>query len=239
MNNLSFSQDLATSLYCSKENYPVDLDDAWQWLGYNQKSDCLSKLKANFEEGGDFSAKSLKSPTGGRPRVSIMLTIDCFKSMGMMAGTSQGKAIRKYFLECEKVAKNTPAPRQNNLNAYIERVRQMHSATHNIPDGYWCILHESAELLIWIESVMGYPVDKDDIVDISIGQAWAKERSNQPWAKQRVKCQYKYPDGRLVSPWVYSFDELPQFKVFLGKIYKPKILPRYLESKYGKLAKTK
>ena len=28
------------------------------------------------------------------------------KSMGMMAGTEQGKQIRKYFLECEKVAKN-------------------------------------------------------------------------------------------------------------------------------------
>ena len=103
---LPFSQDIALSLYNSADSHPIDLDDAWQWLGYNQKSDCLSKLKSNFESGLDFSAKRLKSATGGRPSICIMLSVDCFKSMGMMTGTSQGKAIRKYFLECEKIAKS-------------------------------------------------------------------------------------------------------------------------------------
>jgi phage antirepressor YoqD-like protein len=109
MTSLTFSQDVALSLYNSANSHPIDLDDAWHWLGYNQKSDCLSKLKNNFESGLDFSAKRLKSATGGRPSVCIMLTIDCFKSLGMMAGTSQGKEIRKYFLECEKIAKAKPS----------------------------------------------------------------------------------------------------------------------------------
>ena len=43
---------------------------------------------------------------GGSVRFeSISLTLDCFNSLGMMAGTGQGKEVRRYFLECERVAK--------------------------------------------------------------------------------------------------------------------------------------
>lgn len=109
MTNLSFSQDIALSLYNSADSHPIDFDDAWQWLGYSTKQKALQSLKSNFEEGEDFLTKRLKSSTGGRPSDLIVLTVDCFKSMGMMAGTSQGKAIRKYFLECEKIAKAKPS----------------------------------------------------------------------------------------------------------------------------------
>ena len=34
MTNLSFNQELAIALYESSDDFPVDLDDAWQWLGY-------------------------------------------------------------------------------------------------------------------------------------------------------------------------------------------------------------
>ena len=110
MNNLSFSQELATSFYSSKDSHPVDLDDAWQWLGYSTKQKALQTLRSNFEESEDFLTKRVKSSTGGRPSELILLTVDCFKSLGMMAGTSQGKSIRKYFLECEKVAKTKRSP---------------------------------------------------------------------------------------------------------------------------------
>lgn len=109
---IAFTREMAQSILECDREFPVDLDDAWQWLGYNQKSDCLSKLKRNFEEGEDFSVESLKNSTGGRPRICIMLTVDCLKSLGMMAGTSQGKQIRKYFLQCEKVAKATSLPKR-------------------------------------------------------------------------------------------------------------------------------
>jgi len=72
------------------EPYPVDFDDAWQWVGYNQKGDALEMLKRNFQDGEDFSGKRLKS-TGGRPREVYFLTSDCFKEFCMMAGTDKGK----------------------------------------------------------------------------------------------------------------------------------------------------
>ena len=105
INIVPFSQSIAQSLVDSGEQFPVDFDDAWQWLGYTTKHKAKNKLIRNFEEGVDFSTKWLKTSTGGRPSELILLTIDCFKSLGMMAGTEQGKVIRKYFLECERIVK--------------------------------------------------------------------------------------------------------------------------------------
>ncbi|MEH1791142.1 hypothetical protein [Nostoc sp.] len=110
MTQITFNRTLALSLYQSNEPYPIDLDVAWQWLGYAEKRNCLDTLKSSFEQSVDFSSLNAKTSTGGRPRNCIMLTIDCFKSLGMMAGTEQGKAIRKYFLECERIAKAAAKP---------------------------------------------------------------------------------------------------------------------------------
>ena len=111
MSNLSFSQELALTIYQSQEEFPVDLDDAWVWLGYYTKQKAEKKLKSNFEEGLDFLPFWVKTSIGGRPSQLIMLSVDCFKSLGMMAGTEQGKVIRKYFLECERIVK-TPNAQQ-------------------------------------------------------------------------------------------------------------------------------
>jgi len=123
---IDFSKDLALSLLESEEEYPVDFDDAWQWLGYATKQKAQKKLEQNFEKGSDYLTKGLKSSTGGRPSELIILTVDCFKSLGMTAGTEQGKQIRKYFLQCEKIAKQKSEP----LDAIAEMEMIARTATH-------------------------------------------------------------------------------------------------------------
>jgi phage anti-repressor protein len=102
---IAFTREMAQSILECDREFPIDLDEAWQWLGYSTKQKALQFLKNNFEEGEDFLTQRLKTSTGGRPSDSIVLTIECLKSFGMMTGTSQGKQIRKYFLQCERVAK--------------------------------------------------------------------------------------------------------------------------------------
>lgn len=124
MNNFSsitpyentFSQDLAIALVNSDDEFPVNFDDAWLWLGFATKASAKRKL-TNFLDGVDFSTTWLKSPSG-RPSERIALTVDCFKSLGMMAGTSQGREIRKYFLECERTVKKV-------VPAQSERIREL------------------------------------------------------------------------------------------------------------------
>lgn len=111
MSNLTFDGAMQLFEAQTSDPFPVDFDRAWQWLGYSRKDHAKTALlSSGFVEGFDFSRISGES-TGGRPSEDIRLTIDCFKQWGMMAGTEQGKQIRRYFLECERIAKlKTSAP---------------------------------------------------------------------------------------------------------------------------------
>lgn len=104
-NAIEFNQELAVSLYQSTEKFPVDLDQAWRWVGYKEKRNALDTLKSMFEEEIDYVCLGTKSIPGGRSSHSYKLTVDCFKQLGMASKTEKGKEIRKYFLECEKIAK--------------------------------------------------------------------------------------------------------------------------------------
>jgi phage anti-repressor protein len=91
----------------STERYPVDFDQAWQWIGYTRKDNALHVLKENFEKNTDYhllnNKEMVKRPQGGGPQpILYFLTIDCFKAFCMMAGTEKGKEVRKYYLQIEK-----------------------------------------------------------------------------------------------------------------------------------------
>ncbi|NEZ61978.1 hypothetical protein D0962_04180 [Leptolyngbyaceae cyanobacterium CCMR0082] len=119
---MNFSQNLAMVMVQSTEPFPVDFDNAWKWIGYFQKSDAKKALlNSGFIEGIDFQVlRSVpQNSKGGRPAKKLYLTVDCFKSFGMMAGTEKGKQIRQYFLECEKRVKEI-IPAQN---AELEKLR--------------------------------------------------------------------------------------------------------------------
>jgi len=111
--SIEFSQELAVSLYQSTEEFPVDLEDATTWLNYYDKSTAKRAfLNAKFIEGVDYSISAEPTTTGisGNSKQKIRMTIDAFKLWSMMAGTEQGKKVRLYFLECEKLAKRVVEP---------------------------------------------------------------------------------------------------------------------------------
>ncbi len=111
MTQPNFTENTALLLLDSPEPFPVDFDRAWKWLGFSRKDNAnLSLLDCGFTEGIDFLInQELGSLAVPRPKEKIQLTIDCFKTWGMMANTEQGKQVRKYFLQCEKVAKQKAA----------------------------------------------------------------------------------------------------------------------------------
>lgn len=241
MTSLSFNQELAIALYQSSEEFPVDLDLAWQWLGYSKKQNAKDKLIRNFEDGVDFRNTQMREtkPCGSFSHYyhKIELTVDCFKSLGMMSGTGQGRIIRKYFLECERIAKASLTQKPQPLGAYTQRVESMFDDANKIPSGYWCVLHESANLLVWVESKLKLPVDKADLLDGSIGIQWSSHRKGKIWAGDRLKFDYRFPDGRWCHPWCYQMRELEHFRYFVEDAYKPVLMPKYLGTKYPALAK--
>jgi anti-repressor protein len=123
---MEFSHKLALSLLESSDPYPIDFDDAWKWIGYSSKQKARNKLFHNFEPKIDYTVllnqMGKQNGRGGHNREQIRLTIDCFKSLAMMAGTSKGKEVRQYFLKCERIAKQAVEviPAQNQE---IERLK--------------------------------------------------------------------------------------------------------------------
>lgn len=69
---LTFSQDLAIALVNSDDRFPVDFDEAWQWLGYSTKQAAKKKLTRNFEEGLDYSTKWMSVPHGNGSTASLL-----------------------------------------------------------------------------------------------------------------------------------------------------------------------
>lgn len=115
--------------------FPIDFDAAWQWIGYAKKEKAKAKLERNFDEESDYvKPDDLASPNGeaswgGQNRELIFLTIDCFKSFAMMAGTSRGRQVRKYFIECEKelrrIANNQVQGDLSSLHAALLEAREV------------------------------------------------------------------------------------------------------------------
>ncbi|MBL1176814.1 hypothetical protein [Pantanalinema sp. GBBB05] len=103
---MELSQSLVRSLIESDEQFSVDFDNAWQWIGYSSKQAAKKKLVRNFEPGSDYLSKWMSVPHSNGSTASrvekIYLTVDCFKSLAMMAGTEKGREVRRYFLDCEQ-----------------------------------------------------------------------------------------------------------------------------------------
>lgn len=103
---LELTRETAVDILESGDEFVVDFDKAWQWLGYSTKGNAKRQfMNSDFEECSDYRLITLEKPVpqGGYTRIEeISLTIDCFKSWAMMAGTAQGKEVRKYFIQVEK-----------------------------------------------------------------------------------------------------------------------------------------
>lgn len=71
--------------------------------------------KYGFIENQDFEVFQdfMNNPSGGRPLKEYALTLDMAKELAMVEGNEKGRQARRYFIECEKLAKqlmNTQQP---------------------------------------------------------------------------------------------------------------------------------
>ncbi|WP_414755850.1 hypothetical protein [Anabaena sp. CCY 9910] len=116
-----FTLELAEKLHNS--NQIIDCDWAWSVLGYSRKDSAKRMLTGYFEQNFDYFVQlpdessealphdifhiNVENSKAGRPVEKIYLTIECFKEMGMLSKSEQGRQIRKYFLQCETIAKES------------------------------------------------------------------------------------------------------------------------------------
>ncbi len=157
---MNLSEELVLALLRSNKEFPVDFDDAWQWLEFSRKDSAKRSFEsAGFLDGIDFQVfhRNVENPQGGRPEQIICLTIDCFKTWAMMVNTDKGKQVRRYFLNCEAELKRRIAEEKAQTKNRI--VKALVTETPNV----WIkrfddqFFEEAYRVTGWKHSETGHP----------------------------------------------------------------------------------
>ena len=96
-----------SSFYCflnynQLNDYVIDLDNVWKWLGFSQKIRAKELLEKYFKVNHDYKTFlpiiKEKNGRGGNNKEKIMLNITTFKSFCLKSGTKKADEIHNYFI---------------------------------------------------------------------------------------------------------------------------------------------
>ena len=130
-----FEQQLfVTSFYCylncdQKNDFVIDLDNVWKWLGFSQKQRARELLEKQFVLDNDYkklsslSSKAKKSH-GGHNKETIMLNVKTFKSLCLKAGTKKADEIHDYYLKMEEIIHNVVQEESDELKLQLDQAKQ-------------------------------------------------------------------------------------------------------------------
>jgi hypothetical protein len=103
-----------SSFYCylkydSKNDFVIDLDNVWKWLGFQQKYHAKYLLEKQFNLNHDYKiiapvpSGAKKSNRGGHNKEIIMINVDTFKRFCLKAGTKKADEVHEYFIKLENI----------------------------------------------------------------------------------------------------------------------------------------
>ncbi len=144
----SEQQMFVSSFYCylnynQKNDFVIDLDDVWKWMGFSQKVKAKSLLEKQFIINVDYKlllyqqgkqsdhTKSLNQPAkqtdhtkGGHNKETIMLTIRTFKLFCLKAGTKKAEQIHEYYIKLEETLQEIIQEESNELKLQLDQKTQ-------------------------------------------------------------------------------------------------------------------
>ena len=112
-----------SSFYCylkydTKNDFVIDLDNVWKWLGFSQKIRGKELLEKYFYINKDYRvllslsgeqcfapevAGAKKDTRGGHNKEIIMLNVETFKKFCLKAGTKKADEVHNYFIKLENI----------------------------------------------------------------------------------------------------------------------------------------
>jgi len=119
-----------TSFYCylnyhPRNDYVIDLDNIWKWLGFQQKYHAKNMLEKNFTKETDYKCLlsqlgKQKYGSGGHNKETIMLNIKTFKLMCLKAGTKKADEIHNYYIKLEETLQDVIQEESDELKCQLE-----------------------------------------------------------------------------------------------------------------------
>ena len=174
--------------------------------------------------------KAQDQGTWGHPKVALRFAQWCSDEFAVQVDCWIDE-----LLTTGKVELAAPEPKRA-IAYYTDRIVDLKHRL-SCPSGYWTAIEECGSLLLDVERA-GYPIDKFDLLDGSVGKRWSNHRKSLGWEDLNVWAQYKVDQcPKPVAIRAYPYSEMGEFKQFLKEIYEPQHLPVYLHGKYGALVK--
>ena len=116
-----------SSFYCylnyKSNDFVIDLDHIWKWLGFSTKQKAKDLLKDNFKLDFDYKTVfnlEVKNSKGGRPSDKFMMNIKTFKKMCLKANTSKANDIHEYYIKLEETLHELIDEESNELRLQLE-----------------------------------------------------------------------------------------------------------------------
>ena len=126
-------QMFLSSFYCylnyNDADYVIDLDNVWEWMGFQQKYHAKHLLEKYFCNNNDYKifapelAGAKKEGRGGHNKEIILMTIKTFKLMCLKAGTKKSNEIHEYYVKMEKVIQEVVMEECKSLSDQLRNIQ--------------------------------------------------------------------------------------------------------------------
>ena len=128
-------QMFVASFYCylkydSTNDFVIDLDNVWNWLGFNQKVKAKVLLENHFKINIDYisllshTGKQTTHTKGGHNKEIFMLNVKTFKRFCLKAGTKKADEIHDYFIKLEEILHETLQEESNELKKQLQQAKE-------------------------------------------------------------------------------------------------------------------
>jgi phage anti-repressor protein len=132
--NDSQQQMFVASFYCflncdKKNDFSIDLDNVWKWLGFSQKVRAKELLEKHFKIDIDYtkslslSGKQSTHIKGGNNKETFMLNINTFKKFCLKAGTKKADEVHEYYIQLEETLHEVIQEESNELKVQLENYK--------------------------------------------------------------------------------------------------------------------
>ena len=123
-------QMFLSSFYCYLNHHPtndfvIDLDNVWKWMGFNNKYSAKRLLERHFIIEKDYTKSLIPTDEqtthikGGHNKEIFMLNVKTFKTMCLKADTKKADEIHEYFLKMETIIQEVINEETNELKKQL------------------------------------------------------------------------------------------------------------------------
>jgi hypothetical protein len=136
------------SFYCylnynAKNDFVIDFESVWKWLGFSRKEKCKRLLHQHFVENVDYKVTddirfepdekaaspigeaSFTNKHGGHNKETILLTVNTFKKLCLKSNTKKADEIHDYFIKLEEVFQEIINEESSELRDQLEQKNQI------------------------------------------------------------------------------------------------------------------